>query len=218
MKEPLLRLGRPKPPTALETLLLAAARASGEVSPYSLRQQLDLSLGTTVPALRRLSKEGLVERVAKAQSRAQKYSLTPRGTKVLERWAERAFPDVLPADTEAVLRIVGLVCVIGGDADRKRIPPFLKEAARLKERSAEEHELKAKQHFEIREREWNEYLWMSNLVNAQRLRGEAAALTEISESFGDGVPRTCRTYSAGSKEEPSVGTGDDSVKKENQPM
>jgi len=151
--------------------------------------------------------------VAKAESRAQKYSLTPRGTKVLERWAERAFPDVLPADTEAVLRIVGLVGVIGEDADRNLVPPFLMEAARLKERSAEQNELKAKQHFEIREREWNEYLWMSNLVNAQRLRGEAAALTRISESFGDGVPRTCRTYSAGSKEEPSVRTGDDSVKK-----
>jgi hypothetical protein len=85
---------------------------------------------------------------------------------------------------------VGLVGVIGGDADRNRVPPFLKEAARLKERSAEHYELTAKQHFEIRGRGWSGYRWMSNLVNADRLRAEAAALTKISESLGDGVPLT----------------------------
>ena len=192
MKGPVLRMGRPKPRTTLETLLLAAARVSGEVSPYSLWQHLDLSLGTTVPALRRLSKEGLVGRVAESQSRAERYSLLPKGSQVLDAWLKRPFPDVVPSDTEVVLRIAGLVCVIGEKEDMQRISLFLTEAARLKERSAERHELVAKQHAEVREQAWNVYRWMSNLVNVERLRGEAKALAKIAEAFGDSARPTAR--------------------------
>lgn len=128
-------------PLPVLDLFILAALDREPASPYDLHQQLGISLGASLPALKRLAKAQLVQRtILKSGTRRPRheYRIRAAGKAALasgwkDHMALRTSPDAGPLskksepDLESVLRIVDLAMRYGGD--RKAIRAFLKRAA-----------------------------------------------------------------------------------------
>lgn len=112
--------------SSLELLLLSLIR-DGLGTPYELKAQADISLGSTVPALARLGKAGLIKATKTPESRStQRFTLTPEGARTLKtQWREQLKSDV--NDVESVLRIAYLALL---NQESKGCAEFLERCSR----------------------------------------------------------------------------------------
>ena len=115
--------------TDLELFLLVLV--SKEIdTPYQLLTAARLSVGATVPALRRLEKAGHVRRGKPGTRGRADYLLTKEGMRRLKSGWRPLLEASIPADVEAILRTAALALLSG--ADRKIIARYLKRAAASK--------------------------------------------------------------------------------------
>jgi DNA-binding PadR family transcriptional regulator len=162
--------------TNLELFVLAAVRG-GLDSAYDLHKSADLSVGATLPLLRRLEKDGLL-RSKPAARRSKQYSLTSVGQSVLQHsWRKLLTP--IPREFDAILRIAYVAAVM--EALIKTTQLFLKSA------SAERRQLaaKRKQQADLILHEVGQHVfgqghrWLRAHSDSIRLEAEASVLSRL---------------------------------------
>jgi DNA-binding PadR family transcriptional regulator len=90
----------------LELFVLALAQR-GFATPYDLRVKAGLSLGSTVPVLSRLEKEGLLKASDVGARRSRKFSITAKRAKVLaHEWPHQL--GIRSTDVDTVVRTATL--------------------------------------------------------------------------------------------------------------
>lgn len=162
--------------TNLELFVLAAVRG-GLDSAYDLHKSADLSVGATLPLLRRLEKDGLLQSEAAAR-RSKQYSLTSVGRSVLQHSWRKLLTSV-PRELDAILRIAYVAAVM--EAPVKATQLFLKSA------SVERRQLAAKrqQQAELILREAGQrvfgrgHRWLRAHSDSIRLKAEATVLSGL---------------------------------------
>jgi DNA-binding PadR family transcriptional regulator len=103
-----------RPLSILEVFLLALIER-GIASPYRLQDEGNISIGASIPALRRLAELGLVKKGEMGARRRRDYDLTGAGRKAL-RAGLAGLPAVAkkpPADLETGLRAAALAAAAG---------------------------------------------------------------------------------------------------------
>ncbi len=115
-------------------LYILAKLDKGLQTPYDLQREAGLSLGATVPALRRLSKQKLVTRaegLTATKRPKHAYTLTEAGKEQAESgWKEYLQIKNSPADLDALLRVADIALQYG--ARKPRLSDFLRSAAKHK--------------------------------------------------------------------------------------
>jgi DNA-binding PadR family transcriptional regulator len=97
--------------TSTLDLFLLRLIDSGIDTPYQFRERVGLSVGATLPALKRLEAAGLIDRKAKALRNKQQYTITRAGRHHLRSHMQISFHQIENqrfADSESVLRMVSL--------------------------------------------------------------------------------------------------------------
>jgi DNA-binding PadR family transcriptional regulator len=108
----------------LELFVLALLQG-GHSTPYELKTKAGLSLGSTVPALARLGEDGLVKASEPGLRRSRKYSITAKGTKVLNQdWTGQMATHT--NDIDSILRIAYLAWLNG---DKTACAKFMERSA-----------------------------------------------------------------------------------------
>ncbi len=135
--------------SSLEVFLLALIDG-GIATPYAMRERAALSVGATLPALRRLEHQGLVERGKTGPRNKTVFKLTAAGRKALGSGVMhivKEFLAAMPGEIESILRVAALAAaqgkrpdaarlLQGAAADRgRRAEALKKEVAALNERS-----------------------------------------------------------------------------------
>ena len=109
--------------TSLEIYLLTLIR-EGLGTPYELKSRADLSLGSTVPALGRLEKEGLIKKSKLQARRSRRFTLTSKGQKcVRTEWRKQLKAE--SGDLDSILRITHLIWIHG---TKKQAADYLRRA------------------------------------------------------------------------------------------
>jgi DNA-binding PadR family transcriptional regulator len=162
--------------STLELLLLTLVR-DGIGTPYELKTRADISLGSAVPALARLEKDGLLKTSAPRSRRSRRFEITTKGRRVLKQdWAEHLRSAT--TDVESVLRIAYLSWLNGRALDAAT---FLDRAA---DRVAGMATMAVAEstRFGRRSGEVNSdaMRWLRARVQARRIRAEAEALRNLS--------------------------------------
>jgi DNA-binding PadR family transcriptional regulator len=167
--------------TSLELFVLAMVR-HGLETPYDLKTKAGLSLGSTVPALARLEKDGLVKASEEGARRSRKFSITAKGAKVLaQEWPRHLTSDL--TDLDSILRVAFLAWMHG---DGKACQEFLKRSAGslrgwAGSLRAESERLSSKV---ASAADGTAFVWMNKRCEASRAEADAAALTELSAQIG----------------------------------
>lgn len=159
--------------SSLEVFILALVN-KGLTTSYALQREAGLSLGATVPALKRLLDAGLVTK--KEVGRRREFALTPDGQKSMWTWDASAR---LPTDLDDIVRTAFLASLVVRDKD---LPAkMLRQAAKTRRRLAE-------QECEVAERlqprvgikfDLSAYQWARAMCGAARLTAEQAVLNKI---------------------------------------
>ncbi len=178
--------------TSLELFVLAMVR-HGLETPYDLKTKAGLSLGSTVPALARLEKDGLVKASEKGARGSRKFSVTARGAKVLaQEWPGQLTSD--QTDLDSILRVAYLAWQHG---NAKACQEFLKRSAAGLRGWAGSLRAESERLFGKVESvpDGNTFMWMSKHCEAARAEADAAALTELSVQIGkqSGTRRRTKT-------------------------
>ncbi|HYD16500.1 MAG TPA: PadR family transcriptional regulator [Candidatus Nanoarchaeia archaeon] len=166
--------GAGKHQSSLEVFILALI-SQGLNTTYAFQSEVGLSLGASVPALKRLEEAGLVTR--KISGRRHEFTLTRAGKTTLASWNvdQRRFP----TEFEDVLRTAFLNAL----GDKKDcVSDLFQQAAKARRRAAEELEEEAERlqkdigiKFDLRA-----YQWLRTRAEATRLAAEQALLDEAS--------------------------------------
>jgi DNA-binding PadR family transcriptional regulator len=178
--------------TSLELFILAMVQ-QGLTTPYELKTRASLSLGSTVPALFRLEKSGLVKASEAGARRSRNFSITAKGTKALvPGWKEQLTEE--HTDLDSILRVAYLAWQHG---DARACQEFMKRSAdELRgwagSLTAESERLAGKIGAEP---DGSTFVWMSKHCAAARALADAAALTELSVQVGkrSGTKRQTKT-------------------------
>src|SRR4051812_253399 len=96
--------------SSLDLFLLGLIN-SGVNTPYLFRERARLSVGATLPALKRLEMERLITRGEKLQRNRQEFKLTAAGKRKFRTQLSRLsqeYRDDPPVDSESVLRVASL--------------------------------------------------------------------------------------------------------------
>jgi len=111
----------------LDMYLLGLVRG-GLITPYDWQSKGRVSLGASLPAVKRLLKAGLLERTRLGPHDRHEHALTNKGDDELDRLSGyvRRAQDEVPKDLESVVRLACLATVAGRAATAKK---FLMEAA-----------------------------------------------------------------------------------------
>jgi len=128
---------------ALDMFLLGLVK-EGLITPYDWQARARISLGASLPAVKRLLNAGLLKRVAKGPRGRHEFGLTPEGRDAmlprnLNRYIEDALDDP-PGDLESAVRLACLATVI---KDVKGAKQFLLEAADAHQRRARDAKKRA---------------------------------------------------------------------------
>jgi DNA-binding PadR family transcriptional regulator len=162
-----------KPRSNLETFLLALIEA-GVRTPYDMMSKAGVSLGSSLPALNRLSKAGLLQVSPGPARRIRVFTPTEKGLEALERERQNQLKST-PHDLDSILRTASLVWVDGKECNR-----FLKEAgARLKLRLKKQRD-SAKATANVKSALQDRYRWLRRSIEVTRREAEIAALFDLS--------------------------------------
>jgi DNA-binding PadR family transcriptional regulator len=166
---------------SLEILILALVER-GQNTPYALRETAGISLGASIPALRRLQETGEVtHRVA---GRRHEFVLTPAGRKRLKTSWESDLKQHVPSEYDAILRSGYLFWLLSDDK-KDGASQYLREAAKARGRFAADRRAKAEQllaEFEASS-DGNLYRWMRALSEAARASTDAVTLRKIAKTL-----------------------------------
>jgi DNA-binding PadR family transcriptional regulator len=163
--------------TSLELFILAMVQ-QGLATPYELKTKAGLSLGSTVPALSRLEKSGLVKASEEGARRSRKFTITAKGAKTLAQcWEGQLAED--HTDLDSILRVAFLAWHHG---DAKTCQEFLKRSADgLRGWAGSLHAESERLASKIgTEPDGNSFVWMSKHCVGARALSDAAALAELS--------------------------------------
>ena len=173
---------------SLEVFVLAMIDR-GVSTPYDLRERAALSVGASIPALRRLEKEGQVAHTV--SGRRHEYSLTAAGRRRLRTSWQQDLDRHEATDFDGVLRTAYLSWLLGGPQHASR---FLSTAARARRRTAEsrrEASLRLMAEFQA-DPDGNGFAWMKETAEAARARTDAATLSTIRRELGRRTPSKTR--------------------------
>jgi DNA-binding PadR family transcriptional regulator len=155
----------------------------GVESPYELQRAAGISLGASVPSLRRLTASKLVTRsegTAATNRPRHAYKLTAAGKQAVRSgWESHFQPASAGSDLDSVLRIADMA--FHHHADKKKIKAFLKNAAEARTLMAEKAGLAERG---LSSPDKGYYLRMRASCDAIRLRAEAEALLNLATSIG----------------------------------
>lgn len=158
--------------SSLELLILALLK-QGLTTTYDLQTHAGLSLGATIPALKRLAAAKLVTR--KEVGRRFEFSITREAERTLAFWT---VPQQPWTDMEDLLRAAYLAWAKGGRTDAATI---VRQGIRARSRYAEELEdrlagvvlpLPAKP-------DANAYRWLRAVMEAERAKADVKALESL---------------------------------------
>ncbi len=186
-------------PSSLDLFLLGLVE-TGVDTPYLFRERAGLSVGATLPALKRLEQARFVERQEKAARNKQQFKTTKSGRlylrsqlkHIMERYAAQP-----PTDVESVLRAASLTMSLG---DSNAAQNCLRSAAQDRERRAAALKATAISRPQLS----GFYSYWVSLVQSARLHAEAETLanvaTEISgpKSKAQAKPRRQTSGNSGS--------------------
>ena len=155
----------------------------GAQSPYDLQRAAGVSLGASVPSLRRLTTGKLVKRTegtAATNRPRHAYNLTAAGKQAAQAEWKTYFQEASAGvDLDSLLRIVDMA--FHYRAEKKMIRSFLKQASQARTLMAEKASLAERG---VASTDQASYLRMRASCDATRLRAEADALLSLAASFG----------------------------------
>ena len=161
----------------LELFILALVE-KGLTTPYQLMTKAGISLGSSLPALRRLREAELISQSKTMARGAKKFTILPAGRKALVEGLKNQLSSH-PTDLESMLRIACLASMNGSERDYRRV--LNESAASLRSQSkramAEATELASR--MSDRNRGEN-FRWLRVHLEAHRLQAEAQALESLS--------------------------------------
>jgi DNA-binding PadR family transcriptional regulator len=164
-------------------LFLLSMLDRGAQSPYELQRTAGVSLGASVPSLRRLTASKLVTRTegtAATNRPRHEYKLTAAGKQAARTGWKIYFQEASTGlDLDSLLRIVDMA--FHYKAEKKMVKSFLKQAAEARALMAEKAGL-AEKGFASPDRA--SYMKMRASCDAIRLRAEADALLSLSATIG----------------------------------
>jgi DNA-binding PadR family transcriptional regulator len=163
--------------STLEVLILSFLK-QGMTTTYDLQKQAGLSLGATVPALKRLATAKLVTK--KASGRRIEFSLTREGGKVLISWTA---PGRAPSELDDLLRTAYLTWLVG--RSRTQAATVLNQGARARRRWVEELEDDSAVvgPSKVKVPDAKAYRWMRTASEAARAAAEAEALEALAHAL-----------------------------------
>jgi DNA-binding PadR family transcriptional regulator len=123
--------GRHKPdrPASNLELFILAMIEQGVSTPYELQSTAGISVGASIPALRRLEKHGYVRRAEASARRKQPFTITAAGSKWLKSRWKACVSGAPPLEMDGLLRVAFLAWI---QADKARAVRVLKNAARAR--------------------------------------------------------------------------------------
>jgi DNA-binding PadR family transcriptional regulator len=168
--------------SVLDVFLLSMLDRGAE-SPYDLQRAAGISLGASVPSLRRLTASKLVTRTegtAATNRPRHSYKLTAAGKQAARiGWKTYLQEASTGLDLDSLLRIVDMA--FHYRAEKKTIKSFLKQAAGARALMAEKAGLAEKG---FASPDVASYMRMRASCDATRLRAEAEALSSLATSIG----------------------------------
>jgi len=166
----------------LDVFLLAVLHDGVVATPYDFARRLGVSPGASIPSLRRLLEQGLVERERKGSRRRRAFTLTKDGIQVLRQELSETIPrwvDATPLDAESLSRVVALAYNPTGNLNS--VASILKKALKnCREKVVEAKErltaLDAAPHSGTTEQV---YSWVLTTFEVARWRAQLTALKRI---------------------------------------
>jgi DNA-binding PadR family transcriptional regulator len=164
-------------------LFLLSLLDRGAQSPYELQRAGGVSLGASLPSLRRLTASKLVTRsegTAATNRPRHEYKLTPSGKQAARSGWKTHFQETSAnSDIDSLLRIVDMA--LHYRAEKIRIKAFLKHAAETRMLMAEKASLADRG---LASTDKVPYMKMRACCDAARLSAEAETLLRLAASFG----------------------------------
>jgi DNA-binding PadR family transcriptional regulator len=173
-------------PSVLDVFILSLFDRGLETA-YDLQRQADVSLGSSVPALRRLEKAGLAKRTAQAGSSKRlryKFELTAAGRKLARAAWISLLKDQPPSDFDSILRLMDVARHYQAkDAD---VVAFLDAA------SSERRSPTKSRRTRFQTRDSLGIMATREAWDTSRLKAEAKFLAELAKSLGQKAPRATK--------------------------
>jgi DNA-binding PadR family transcriptional regulator len=162
----------------LELFVLALVQRDVN-TPYALLSMVGLSPGATIPVLKRLEANGLIEKGRPGSRGRTEYATTIAGRKFLKAGWRPLLESVESGDMESALRTAVLAQMSG--AGKKLVSAYLT-------RAAEAREIEAKRRREVKAdkaaiEETELYRWMQSVHVSTRLGMEASVLRNIASTI-----------------------------------
>ena len=167
--------------SALELFILSILN-DGPAAAYDLQRRFGISVGSSLPALERLRKDGLLSKTATKTATARpryEFEVTQAGKRVLKTgWQPYIQGKAAPADVEAALRVVAVAVRFGATAQELGL--FLHRLSGDKTLEADLAEFNEEQRTAAQGK--LSYISMRAHFETNRLRAEAQTLEELANS------------------------------------
>ena len=169
----------PPPSNDLELFILALVQR-GCGTPYDLKSQAGISVGSSAPVLERLEKTGLIRGSAPGVRRRRQFSLTKSGKSTLESsWQELLA--TRPTDPDAILRIIYLAWSLGR---QNTVSDFVQASALSLQNAASTRRAEANQMQPMAAKLAGEaFRWLKASFEAARLDAQSKALKELGKQI-----------------------------------
>jgi DNA-binding PadR family transcriptional regulator len=168
----------------LEIFLLALLQADVHTS-YDMMSKADISLGSSLPALKRLAEAGLV-RVSLGPSRRIKvFSLTTKGSMTLLREWKRVGARTA-ADVDSILRAATLLWIRSEKEPRSQCGKFLNDRAAVLKKEIRKKQSKSRvtaDELSSKGSLSDRYRWFRTSVEVARQEAEVATLFALSREI-----------------------------------
>jgi DNA-binding MarR family transcriptional regulator len=164
--------------TSLDLFLLGLIR-EGLTSAYEFRERAAVSVGASLPALRRLERMGYIARGKPLNRNRRELKLTALGQKQLRtgiRTYLKLYQQTPPSDAESILRVFSLAVSVGQDSAARRL---LSAAS-----AAVKHSADFKSSVENPRDLGSTYIRALNLLERERRNGEKKAFAKLGSERG----------------------------------
>jgi DNA-binding MarR family transcriptional regulator len=165
--------------TSLDLFLLGLIR-EGLTSAYEFRERAAVSVGASLPALRRLEEMGYISRGKLLSRNRRELKLTALGQKQLRtgiRTYLKLYQQTPPSDGESILRIFSLAMWAGKHSAARRL---LSAASAAKKQAARDFKSSVKNPRDL----GCTYIRALNLLERERRSGEKKAFAKLSSERG----------------------------------